>query len=198
MVFGGSGRKVMVIAVVGVIVLVVIIFSIPFNIVPYRTIEIYQDIEMKQEPYVDTESYVSLEICEREEPVYDGTPYSVPEGISAPFSVTQADTRLVGRFELPAPGGFYVYSSAGKIVYEQLGTQGNVDIYLPKGDYKALLRERVSWEERVSLNLKLQWTELCEVTRHREVTKYREVPVTVEKQRTVTECKKVSLWEVIF
>ena len=139
-----------------------------------------------------------MEICEREESVYDGTPYSVPEGISAPFSITKTDTRLVGRFELPAPGGFYVYSSAGKIVYEQLGTQGNVDIYLPKDDYEALLRERVSWEERVYLNLKLQWTEQCEVTRHREVTKYREVPVTVEKQRTVTEYKKASLWEVIF
>ena len=36
------------------------------------------------------------------------------------------------------------------------------------------------------------------VTKQREITKYKEVPVNVEKQRTVTESKKVSLWQIIF
>jgi len=40
------------------------------------------------------------------------------------------------------------------------------------------------------LNLKLRWTEPGKVTKYREVTKYRDVPVTIEKQRTVTEYKR--------
>ncbi|GAG28032.1 unnamed protein product, partial [marine sediment metagenome] len=41
-------------------------------------------------------------------------------------------------------------------------------------------------------------TGTSERTETREVTKYRQVPVEVEKQRTVTEYKKVSMWELIF
>lgn len=40
-------------------------------------------------------------------------------------------------------------------------------------------------------------TATSERTETREVTKYRQVPVEVEKQRTVTEYKKVSMWELI-
>ena len=73
-----------------------------------------------------------------------------------------------------------------------------MDITLGPGEYTAVLRERVSWEDRVYLFLKLNWTEQCEVTKYKEITKYRNVPVTEEKQRIVTLHKKVSLWEMIF
>lgn len=198
MIMGGSYGKILIIAVNAVIVLTCIIFAIPFNTVSYYTIEAYYDTEVKQEPYVATESYVSKELAEKTETLYDGTPYSVPHGIRVPFSITKPDTKLLGSFELPASGGFYIYASAGRIVYEQLGERGNIDISLPKGEYEALLRERVMWNERVNLRLILKWTEMEEVTKHKEVTKYREVPTLVEKQRTVTNYKKASFWEIIF
>ena len=61
-------------------------------------------------------------------------------------------------------------------MYEQLGERGNIEVSLPEGEYEALLRERVSWEEKVYLKLKVKWPELAEVTKYREVAKYREVP----------------------
>lgn len=195
---GRSGKRITIIVVSAAIILTCIIFAIPFNTVPFYTVEIYQDTEIKQEPYTVTESYVSLEVYEREETIFEGSPYSVPLGISVPFHVAKPDTRLVGNFKLPATGGFYLYSSSGKILYEQLGSQGDVDISLTEGEYKAILRERVSWEERVYLNLKLKWTEPGEVTKYREITKYREVPVIVERQQTVTNYRKASFWEIIF
>ena len=198
MIMGSSSRRIIIIAVSAAIVLICIIFAIPFNTVSYYTTETYYDTEVKREPYMTTESYVSKELCEKEETLFDGTPYSVPHGIRVSFSTTQANTKLIGSFELPAPGGFYVYASAGKIVYELLGERGNIEISLPEGDYEAVLRERVSWEKQVYLNLVLKWTELEEVTKYKEVTKYREVPTLVEKQRTVTNYRKASFWEMIF
>lgn len=163
----------------------------------YEVTETYYETEMRQESYVVSAPYVSKELAEKTETLYDGTPYSVPHGIRVPFSITKPDTKLLGSFELPASGGFYIYASAGRIVYEQLGKRGNIDISLPKGEYEALLRERVTWNERVNLRLTLKWTELEEVTKYRDVTKYRQVPVQVEKQRTVTETEEVPFWEPI-
>jgi len=191
-------RRIIIIAVSAAIVLTCIVFAIPFVTVPYYTVETYEDTEIKQEPYTVTEAYVVIETCEREEIIFEGTPYSVPLGISVPFSVVRADTRLFGSFKLPAPGGFYLYSSTGKILYEQLGTQGDIDISLPEGKYKVIVRERVLWEGRVYIDLRLKWTEPGEVTRYREVTTYREIPVTIEKQRTIISYKKAALWEIIF
>jgi hypothetical protein len=193
-----SGKRIVAVGVSAAVALTCIIFAIPFNTVPYNTVETYEDTETKQEPYEATEPYVSLEMCEREEIIFQGTPYSVPLGINIPFSVVKAGARLVGIFELPALGGFYLYSSAGKVLYEQRGARGNVNIPLTEGDYRVMVRERVSWEGRVNIDLRLKWTEPGEVTRYREVTKYREVPVTVEKERTVTKYKKASLWQIIF
>ena len=193
-----NNRRIIIITVIAAIILICIIFSIPFNTVELDTIETYQDTEIKKEPYVATESYVALETHEIENTIYDCTSKSVYSGLSVPFSVTQADSRLVGSFELPSPGDFYVYSSADNEVYEKLGTKGDIDISLPKGEYRALLRERTYAGKPLYLNLKVKWAEKAEVTKNREVTKYREVTVEVEKQRTVTEYGKVSFWEIIF
>ena len=125
-------------------------------------------------------------------------PYSVPFGISIPFSVVKADTRLVGSYQLPAAGGFYLYSSTGRILYEQLGDRGSIEIPLSAGNYSVLVRERASWQERISIDLRLKWTEQMEVTKYREVTKFREVPVIIEKERVITSDNRVSLWQVFF
>jgi len=98
----GNIGKIIIIIVSAVIVLTCTIFTIPFNTVPYSRIETYHDTEIKQEPYIATESYVVQEMLEREETIYADTPYSVPLGIRVPFKITHASTMLVGSFKLPA------------------------------------------------------------------------------------------------
>jgi hypothetical protein len=191
-------RRIIAIVVAAVFVLACAILAIPFNCVPYEVVEVYQVTEVRQESYVDTESYVITEPCEKEQMVFNDTPYSVPSGTRVPFSVTEANTRLTGSFQLPAQGGFYLYLSAGKIAYEQIGAKGDIDIQLPKGEYEALLREGVAWKDKVYLKLMLKWPALCEVTKYKEVTKTRDIPVTAESQRTVTRYKNASLWEIYF
>jgi len=193
-----TGRRLIITIVGAAIVLTCIIFSIPFNTVTYYTTETYYDTEINQEPYPATEPYVSKELTQKEEILFNGVRDSVPYGISVPFTVPQDGSTLTGRFELPAPGGFYLYASAGQIVFEQLGEQGGFELSLKGGEYRALLRERISWEEKLSLSLKLTWMELEDVIKYREVTRYRDVSVQVEKQRTVTNYKKASLWQIIF
>lgn len=190
--------RIIIAAAGAVVILTCIIFAIPFITVPYNVEETYTDTIIKQEPYVATEPYISLEIQQKEEIIYHGTPYSVPHGVSIPFSVSKDDSRLLGSFNLPATGGFYLYSSAGQILYEQLGAQGNVDIPLREGNYTVTIRERVMWGGQMSIDIRLVYTAEEEVTAYREVTKYREVPVTEEKQRTRISYKKASIWEIIF
>jgi hypothetical protein len=175
-----------------------IILTVPFNTVSYQASEVYQVNEVRQESYTSSESYVSVEPCEKEETVFNDSPYSVPNGIRVPFLVSAPDTRLVGSYQLPAQGGFYLYSSAGKILYEQIGVKGDIDIPLARGEYEALLREGLAWKDKIYVKLVLKWPARCEATKYREVTNTREIPVTVEKERTVTKYRNISLWELIF
>lgn len=193
-----SMRRKAIASVIAAIIIACIIFSIPILTVPCSTIEIYTDTEMRKEPYTATEPSISYETRQREKVILQDTPYSVPDGISVSFSVTEADSRLDGSFRLPADGGFYLYSSTGAILYEQLSSAGAIDIPLDKGTYKVTVRERVLWGERMNIDLRLKWTEEEEVTEYGEVTKYHEIPVTVEKQRTVTGTRKSSIWGIIF
>jgi hypothetical protein len=195
---GWNIRRVVLCIIGAAIILTCIIFAIPFITVTYYTTESYYETEITQEPYTVIESYTTSELSAKEEVLYDATTRSVPHGIRVPFVVTNDDTRLVGSFELPGPGGLYIYGYAGKIVYEKLGERSTIDIALPAGEYEALVRERISWEYDLYLKLVLTWIEPAEVIRDREVTAYREVPVTVEKQRTLTNYKKTSLWKIIF
>jgi len=54
------------------------------------------------------------------------------------------------------------------------------------------------WTIQCALDMSIEyvWDDVEVATR--DVTKYRDVPVQVEKQRTVTETKKVPFWEAIF
>jgi len=137
-------------------------------------------------------------MVEREKTIYEGEPYSTPGGTTVSFAVATEQARLTGSFKLPAPGGFYLYSSAGRIIYEQLGTEGVVDIPLTGGEYRVLLREGVFWGGNMRLSLKLRWTETVEAASSGEISGYCGKPVVVEKQRTVTRYKRASLWQTIF
>lgn len=195
-----DNRKIIMIiaAALAVILLVCIIFAIPMVKVPVNTVEKYQETGVKQVPYTVNETYVTTEVVDKVEVLYNGTPYSVPYGISVPFSITKPGTRLVGSFRLPAPGGFYLYGTSGKILYEKLAQHGDINLSLPNGEYEALVREGTAWGEQLSFNLKLQWSEPEEITRYKEITNTREEPYTVEKERTVTSYEKISVWKKIF
>ena len=177
------------------IIVVSVIFAIPLKTVPYQTTETYYDTEMKRESFVVDEPHVTEELHEKSETICDGFCTVVPGGVDIHFYVDKPDVRLAAKFECPIPGGFYIYSSSGRIIYEELGAQGAFEIPLPEGRYKARFRESVMWGEQVYIRLVIKWTETEEVTVYKEVTKYREVPVQVEKQRTVTRHEKVSMWE---
>ena len=191
-------RKLITIGLGSVIVLICILFAIPLKTVPYQTIETYYETEMKRESYVVNEPYVTEELREKSKIIFDGLCVVVPKGVDIPVDIDKPNTLLVGSFENPIPGAFRIYSSAGHIIYEELGAQGTFEIPLPEGKYKAQFRESVMWGKQVYIRLTMEWTELEEVTKYKEVTKYREVPVEVEKQRTVTKYEKVSIWGSIF
>ena len=181
------------------IVLLSVVFAIPFKTVSYEEIETYWDTEMKQEFYVVNEPYVMQELREKSEVIFDGFQLTVPLGIEILFYVNKPDTRIVCSFENPTSGGVYIFSaSSGHIIYEKLGRQGIFEITLPEGDYKARFTENVEWGERAYIRLVKEWTESEDVTMYREVTKYRDVPVKVEKQRAVTKYRKTSIWGVVF
>ena len=192
------GRKIGIIALCTVIVLTGIIFTIPFNTVSYEVMETYYDTEIRQEPYIAKEPYSSKELVDKQETIFNDTPYSVPYGVTVPLSITKSKVELVGHFELPGSGGIRIHVPSGQILYEQLGQRGDFQISLAKGEYTAVLRDSMVWGKPVRLTLTVKWTELEEVTKYREVTKTREVPVQVEKQRSVTKYRKASLWELIF
>lgn len=183
--------------VIGAVVLICILFAIPFRTVPYPVVETYEDIEIRWEPCQVPEAQPAA-VVEREVTVYEGEPYSTPNGITVSFAVAAEQARLAGNFRLPAPGGFYLYSSTGRIIYEQLGTEGVVDIPLASGEYRVLLREGVFWGGNMRLSLKLRWTEVLGAADSGEISGYCGKPVTVEKQHTVTRYKKASLWQTIF
>ena len=193
-----SHRKIIIIVLSLAIVMICIIFAIPFNTVSYDAIETYYDTEIKQEPYVAKEPYITKELVDRQETIFNDRPYSVPFGTNVPLSITKSDAELIVHFELPGRGGIRIHSPSGKIIYEQLGQRGDFQIPLSKGEYTAILRDSMVWGKPVFLSLIVKWTEAGEVTKYREITKNREVPVQVEKQRSVTRYKKASLWEMIF
>lgn len=183
-------------ATAGAVAVLCILFAVPWKTVPYQVLENYQDIEVVWEPCELPGAKTPIGVMEREEVVYEGGVYSTPWGLTVPFSVTSTGARLVGSFKLPAPGGLYLYTATGRIVYEQLGTEGEVDIPLPLGEYRVLLREGVFWGGNMRLSLRLKWTDPGEVAA--VISGYCGKPVVVEKQRTVTNYRKASLWQIIF
>ena len=195
---GVNIRKLIIIGLVSAILVMCIVFTIPLKTVPYQIIETYYETEMKRESHMVNKPYITEEMQEKSKTLFEGSRLTVPSGVYIPFHINKPSAQLVGSFECTVPGGFYIYSSASRIIFERLGNQGTFEISLPEGEYKARFRENVMWSEQVYIHLTMKWTELGQVTRYKETVEYREVPTQVEKQRTVTKYKKVSMWKFIF
>jgi hypothetical protein len=180
------------------LVLIALVFALPVKTVTTSTMESYYITELKQESYTVTEPYMVEEVQEQTRTIADGYYPSVPLGISFPFTVQESNAHLVGSYNNPFTGTFKVIALPNKIVWEHLGSRGEIDVMLPEGEYTAVFQENIMWGQDCSIHLAIQWLEPFEATRYREVTKYRDVPVQVEKQRTVITQEKVSLWKYLF
>ena len=178
--------------------LLAIIFALPVKTVTTETVESYYVTEIKREAYTVTEPYTAEEVQEQTRVIADGYYTSVPLGITFPFTIGEPDARLVGTYENPFTGTFKVTALPNKIVWEKLGSRGDIDVLLCEGEYQATFQENIMWGQDCYMYLAVQWLEMIEVTRYREITKYRDVPVQVEKQRTTTGQEKMSVWKYLF
>jgi len=175
------------------IAILAIIFALPIKTVPVQTTETYWDTEMKSEPYTVSESYTEEEPYTatetRTETVYDSYVYS--SNWSDAFEVAQANStvsiQLQGysyypyyqQYNISCPGDDV--SSCSIWPYYYGGGWGG-------GQTKVVIK--VSYPEEV--------TKYRTVTKYRDVTEYREVPTQVQKERTITQDVKMSIWAYLF
>jgi hypothetical protein len=184
--------------VIAGLVLVAVIFALPVKTITTETVESYYVTELRRELYTETEPYITEEMQEKTRVIADGFYTSVPLGITIPFTVDEPGARLVGSFDNPFTGSFVITALPSHIVWEKLGSRGDIDVPLEQGDYRAKFQENIMWGQDCRIYLAMQWLETREVTQYREVTNYRDVPVQVEKQRTVTGQEKISIWKHLF
>ena len=175
-----------------------IVFAIPLKVVTEQKVETYLETEIRKETYVVKEPYVEKELHTKSVVFFDGYETVVPNGVDIPFSIDKPNALLVGEFNCSISGGFYVYTSTNRIVYEMLGSQGTFQISLLPGNYKARFRENILWGEQVYMRVAVEWTEVEEVTKYKETVQHRDVPVQTERQRIVTTTEKKSIWQLIF
>ena len=180
------------------IIVACIVFSIPMKEVSHQKVETYVESEIRKETYVVKEPYVEKELRTKSVVFFDGYRTVVPSGVDVPFSIDKPNALLVGEFNCSIPGGFYVYTTTNRIVYEMLGSQGTFRISLLPGNYKARFRENVMWGGQVYMRVVMEWTEVEEVTKYTEIVQHREVPIQTEKQRVITTTEKKSIWQLIF
>lgn len=222
----GSIWKLAVIGLALTIVVICIIFAIPFNKVTVEVVETYTETEYKQEAYTELESY-TVEATEeaterRAESLYGATLIQLGRRVIPDRWGTEVefDIDVENRLNPVVRGSWKVedFSNAVyvtitdpdlSLVYTYLGSQGALQSgyfeFVPKRSGMYLVRfssDYVRINKYARLTVVLKWDETVtgtsKRTETREVTKYRQVPVEVEKQRTVMKYKKVSTWELIF
>ena len=196
--YNSQDWKSFVAGIVTAFVVIAIVFALPLKVTTTETTETYYVTEMKQEAYSANEPYVTEEVVEKTNVVADGFYKVIPSGIIIPFNIDKPDAKLVGRFENPIPGSFTIITAANRILWETLGSRGDIDLALSQGQYRARFKENAMWGEDCYIHLEIKWTETEQVTKYQETTEYREVPVQVEKQRTIVKQDRISIWAQIF
>jgi len=180
------------------ILLAALVLSLPLKTVTLERIETYYETEIRQETYPVSEAYDSVEMVVKTLQLADGYYTVVPFGIVFPFKVEKDETRITGSFKNSIAGKFYITTIGDKSVWEIKGTEGIIDVNLPKGEYSAIFREDVMWGEDCYIYLTLQWGEYETITKYRTTNTVKSVPVMVEKQKLVTETMNIPLWKYFF
>lgn len=168
------------------IAIVAIIFALPLKTVPVVATETYYETEIVNQPYIISEAYTELEPYTTTEPrtetVYDS--YIYPGNWSHTFKVDKADSTVSVDYHgyTDYPRCYVIYSgdedsSYSFWPYNYWGGQSRVTI-------------KVTYPEET--------TKYNTITKYRDVTKYREVPTQVQKEKTVTEYMKMSIWAYLF
>ena len=220
----GNSWKSIVIGVSAAIVIIFILFAVPFIKVPVEVVETYTETEYKQEAYTEREPYkVTGQVTEKSsEALFDSSLVELwqrimPDrwGTEVYFTIDlegKPNPVISGSWEIEDfPNAFYVvitdpgfhevYSYKGS----EVAPQSDDFQFVP--EYSGMYLMRFSTEYKrirkyARMTLVLSWDEAAtmttERTEYKEVTKYRQVPVEVQKQRTVTNYKRVSFWRFLF
>jgi hypothetical protein len=178
--------KWVIIAALVPILIVVIVFSVPFKTVPVQETEAYWTTEMKQEAYTVKEDYTTTELYEvtetKTETVYDSY---ITTGNSYTFAVDKPGSTVTVKMSSYPYGNYYT-------TYRIVDDDYPYFIYWP--DYY--------WGYRTKVVITVDYPEQVMkerlVTKQRDVAKYREVPTQVLKERTVTTYLKMSIWRYLF
>ena len=180
------------------VVIMAIVFAVPLKTIRSERTETYYQTEIKQQSYTVNEPYVAEEVQERTAMLVDGYYISSPAGITVPFSVDRPDAVLTVAFDNPFTGTFAIVRQPNLVIWQTRGSVGETELELAPGDYIARFRETMMWGQDCYIYVAQKWSETEQVTQYREVTEYREVPVQIERERTVVDEEKVSLWQHIF
>jgi len=214
------------IGVVAIIVVICIVFAIPFVNKPVQVVETYTDTEYKEEPYTESEPYttqVTTEVTEsKSQTLYDGTLVELWRRILPDRWGTEVyfDIDVIGKSN-PLVSGSWEIADVSNIFYVTITDPGFIQVYKYWGVQGAAQADEFEFVPKLSgtyvmrfstdyvrllkysrLTIAFKWDEVStkttERTEHREVTKSRQVPVEVTKERTVTKYEKVSVWKLLF
>ncbi len=222
----GTVWKAVAIGLVSIIVVICIVFAIPFVNKPVQVVETYTDTEYKEEPYTESEPYttqVTAEVTEsKSKTLYDGTLVelgrrALPDrwGTEVYFNldvIGKSNPVVSGSWEIAdVSNTFYVtiIDPGFTQVYKYWGVQGAAQAgdfeFIPKLSGMYVMRFSTDYVRLVKygrVTMVFKWDEVAakttERTEYKEVTKYRQVPVEVTKERTVTKYEKVSAWKLLF
>lgn len=222
----GNVWKAVAIALVPIIVIICIVFTIPFVNRPVQVVETYTDTESKEEPYTESEPYTT-QVTEQVTQsgyytLYDNAlseirrilPYVwVAEFYFSLDIIGKSNPVVSGSWEaLNTHKQFYVTIDDPNFnrVYKSLGEVGRAQSdkieFIPKVSGLYYLRFQTEAPRivptYVRLTIALKSDEVSTITTERtetkQVTKYRQVLVDVTKERTVTKYEKVPLWKYLF
>jgi hypothetical protein len=169
------------------IVIIAVVFAVPFKTVPVQETESYWATEMKEEAYTVMEDYTTTELYQetetKSETVYDSY---LTAGNSYTFEVDKPDSTVTVKMSDYPYGGYY----ASYVVVDD--TNPYYFRYWPN----------YYWDSRAKVLITLSYPEQVTreklVTKQRDVVKYREVPTEVLKERTTTKYVKMSIWHYLF
>lgn len=223
---GKSRRRLVYIIIILFVLALVLIFSLPIIQIPVQVTETYFETEYKEEPYTETETYTVKTTAGsnggNSQTLFDDALINLgasvmPDrwGTEVPFELDvegKSNVSVSGNWEVEN-FSHAIYATITdpmyNIVYRHRGVeasnQADSFYFAPKiaGTYTFRLSTTyVRLAKYGRLTLVMEWrgasTQTTDQVKTREVTKYRQVPVQVEKQRTVNQHRKGSVWEALF
>ena len=194
-----NGKQIWLIAIgaLACLLIQIILLNLLIVTVSMETLEPYYVTETSYQPYALTENVVTETSVQKNMTIAEGYYIVVPYGVIVPFQIDRPSSHLTGTFENSISGSFLIYDSANHIIWEKLGSQGNIDLNLPPGNYRAKFQENLMWGEDVYIYLALGWNEIEHVITAQKISGSDGVPIIISKEKMVLKEVKCSIWELI-